>query len=129
MFAAVMSFVPMAQARQAVTSRWRDFFELRLIARLIAQRPGRYLGLAAAITVLSMPVIFLQALPLAFPGWIDGYADLSRAQAMQSVAGVELRKDQLQDLENCISFVDCKGPEHHHQLPLAGVLNLLLPHP
>ncbi|MCG8547222.1 MAG: hypothetical protein MJE12_23740 [Alphaproteobacteria bacterium] len=87
MFSAVMFFVPMAQARQAVTGGWRDFFELRLVVRLIAQRPGRYLGLAAVIAVLSMPVIFLQALPLAFPGWIDGYADPSRAQAMQAADG------------------------------------------
>ena len=90
LFAAVMFFVPMAQARQAVAGRWRDFFDLRVIARLIAQRPGRYLGLTALITVLSFPVIFLQALPLAFPNWIEGYADLSRAQAMQAADGFYL---------------------------------------
>ncbi len=75
LFMAVMFYVPMAQARQAVTGDWRSFYEFRLVWELIRRRWLASLGLALLALALSAPVMALRILPAFFaqfdPSWMD----------------------------------------------------------
>ena len=83
-FIVVMPVVPMAVARQAVVGDWRAFFQIRLLVQLIRRNPVFYLALNALIAALSLPIALFAVMPVAFPSWIGGYADLGRPQAMQA---------------------------------------------
>ena len=63
LFLAVMLYVPMAQARQAVTGKWRSFYEFRKIRALIRRRRAACLVLAGCYSVASLPVAILIAIP------------------------------------------------------------------
>jgi hypothetical protein len=67
LFIAAMLYVPIAQARQAVTGSWRAFFQFRLLGRMIRERPFGCLGLAVLYSVLSLPVTALKTAPEFFP--------------------------------------------------------------
>lgn len=56
LFITVMLYLPLAQARQAVTGRWQSFYEYRLIRSLIQRRPLHCLLLAACYSIASLPV-------------------------------------------------------------------------
>lgn len=64
LFIAVMLYLPLAQARQAVTGRWQSFYEYRLIRSLIRRRPVPCLLLAACYSIASLPVAILIAFTL-----------------------------------------------------------------
>ncbi len=64
LFIAVMLYLPLAQARQAVTGRWQSFYEYRLIRSLIRRRPLPCLLLAACYSIASLPVAVLIAFTL-----------------------------------------------------------------
>ena len=61
LFAAAMLYVPMAQARQAITGEWRAFYQWRLIWRLVRLRWLQSLGIALIYAVVSFPIFFLRA--------------------------------------------------------------------
>lgn len=83
-FVVVMPVVPMAVARQAVVGDWRAFFDVRLHVQLMRRNSAHYLALNVLIALLSLPVAVFAAMPVAFPSWISGYAELGRPQAMQA---------------------------------------------
>lgn len=63
LFIAAMFYVPMAQTRQAATGDWRAFYQFRLVWKLIRRRFLSCLGLAIAISTLSLPVMVLKTAP------------------------------------------------------------------
>ncbi len=66
LFLPIMLYLPLAQARQAVTGHWRRFYDLRLLSSLIVRNPIRSLLLAAAYALVSLPLLILLALPVFF---------------------------------------------------------------
>jgi hypothetical protein len=66
-FIAAMIYVPMAQARQAVTGQWRCFFDFRLVWTIQRERWVAILGLAALYALLAVPANGLKTLPGFFP--------------------------------------------------------------
>jgi hypothetical protein len=60
-FAAAMLYVPMAQARQAITGEWRSFYQWRLVWRLVRLRWLPSLGIAAVYALVSFPILVLRA--------------------------------------------------------------------
>lgn len=81
LFIAVMFFLPMAQARQAVTGEWRSFYQFRFVWRLIRARWLAALLLATLYTLLSLPVNLLKTLPVFLPQINASLNDLTAAQA------------------------------------------------
>ncbi len=75
LFIAALFYVPLAQARQAVTGDWRSFYEFRLIWELIRRRWLASVGLAGLAVALSAPVMVLRVMPAFFaqfdPNWMD----------------------------------------------------------
>ena len=63
LFILAMLYVPMAQARQAVTGEWRRFYEFRTVRRLIKRRRMACLLLAACFSLLSIPLSILKTAP------------------------------------------------------------------
>lgn len=61
LFAAAMLYVPMAQARQAISGEWRAFYQWRLVWRLVRLRWLQSLGIAAVYALVSFPILFLRA--------------------------------------------------------------------
>lgn len=60
-FGVAMLYVPMAQARQAITGEWRSFYQWRLVWRLVRLRWLQSLGIAAAYALISVPIFVLRA--------------------------------------------------------------------
>jgi hypothetical protein len=87
LFIAAMLYVPMAQARQAVTGEWKRFYDFKLVRRITRSQPLPMLLLAAAYSLVSIPVVLLVAvLPMGFgdkPAW----AEKSDAQFLQDLNG------------------------------------------
>lgn len=67
LFLAAMLFLPMAQARQAVTGDWRAFYHFKTLWAITRNAPVRTVLLAAAYSLTSLPI----ALALAFPFFIE----------------------------------------------------------
>jgi len=62
-FIAAMFYVPMAQARQAVTGDWRSFYDFRLIRSLIARHRFACLLMAAVYAAASLPLTLFKFAP------------------------------------------------------------------
>lgn len=60
-FAVAMLYVPMAQARQAITGEWRSFYQWGLVWRLVRLRWLQSLGIAAVYALVSFPILILRA--------------------------------------------------------------------
>lgn len=67
LFAVAMLYVPIAQARQAVTEDWRAFFGFRAVWALIGEKWLSTLALAAAHAAAALPVLLSRALPNFLP--------------------------------------------------------------
>ena len=61
LFAVAMLYVPMAQARQAISGEWRSFYQWRLVWRLVRLRWLQSLGIAAVYALVSFPILILRA--------------------------------------------------------------------
>lgn len=61
LFAVAMLYVPMAQARQAISGEWRAFYQWRLVWRLVRLRWLQSLGIAAVYALVSFPIFILRA--------------------------------------------------------------------
>ncbi len=66
LFLAAMLFLPMAQARQAITGEWRAFWDLKTVWRVSTGNPVRTLLLAAAFSVVALPINVLLIAPQGF---------------------------------------------------------------
>jgi hypothetical protein len=67
LFIAAMLYVPMAQARQAATGRWRAFYQFRLVWRLIRRRWLMMAVLAGCYSLASIVVAGYKTAPYFFP--------------------------------------------------------------
>ncbi|MEK7793062.1 MAG: hypothetical protein AAB353_00960 [Candidatus Hydrogenedentota bacterium] len=67
MFLLAMLYVPMAQARQAVTGEWRGFYDFKTIWRVVQQRRLLCLFLAAFFSLVAFPLRVLMMIPVGFP--------------------------------------------------------------
>ncbi len=67
MFAVAMLYVPMAQARQAVSGKWRAFYDWRLVWRLIRLRWLQSIGLSVVYCALWTPILILRVSPTFWP--------------------------------------------------------------
>jgi len=87
MFATAMLYVPMAQARQAVSGEWRAFYQWRMIWRLVRLRWLSCLGISAIYLLLWAPIMILRATPTFWPQIrklnTDQLAALSHAEAIK----------------------------------------------
>lgn len=66
LFMAAMFYVPMAQARQAVTGNWKSFYQFDLVWKLVRRRWLASLGLAVLYAAASIPIMWLSAVPTFF---------------------------------------------------------------
>ena len=67
LFIAAMLYVPLAQARQAVTGDWRRFYDFRLVWTIVRRRWPACLGLAALYSLCSVPIMVLVAVVMSLP--------------------------------------------------------------
>ncbi len=72
LFILVMTYVPMAQARQAAAGTWRAFWDVPLIRRLLRRRRLAGLGIAALYVILAAPIMAIRAAPLFIGSQIEG---------------------------------------------------------
>ncbi len=66
LFVAAMLYVPLAQARQASARRWQAFYDFGLVFRIVQRRFAACIRLAVGYSLLSVPVMLLKTLPIAF---------------------------------------------------------------
>lgn len=85
-FIAAMLYLPMAQARQAVSGEWKRFFEFNLVWGLVRRRWAASAGLAAGYAFASVPVTVLAALPMFYPQINPSLENLSPDQARELLA-------------------------------------------
>jgi hypothetical protein len=83
LFIVAMLYVPMAQARQAVTGNWRGFYQFRLVWTLVRRRWLACFGLAALYTLFSIPLMILAAVVMSLPNINPKLADLTPIQTIQ----------------------------------------------
>lgn len=81
-FAIVMLYVPLAQARHGVIQDWRSFFDLRMIRALIGCRPLRVLLMAIAYLFASLILLYFKAMPAFFPAMNPALDGLSPIEAL-----------------------------------------------
>ena len=89
MFAVAMLYVPMAQARQAVTGEWRSFYQWRLVWRLVRLRWLWCLAISVFYLLLWAPIMILRAAPVFWPQMqklgTEQLAALSNAQVIDNL--------------------------------------------
>ena len=68
LFVVAMFYVPMAQARQAVTGQWRTFFQFHLVWRIVQQQWVRCIGLAMLCGLCAVPINALKVAPMYLAG-------------------------------------------------------------
>ncbi len=83
LFIAAMLYVPMAQARQAVTGNWRSFYQFRLVWTLVRRRWLASFGLATLCVLCSVPLMILASAVMFLPNINPKLADLTPAQTIQ----------------------------------------------
>ncbi len=82
LFIVVMTYVPLAQARQAAAGHWRAFWDVQLIRRLARQRRRAGLWLALAYAFLALPVTGIKVAPLV----IGADTDAMPTEAVKALA-------------------------------------------
>jgi hypothetical protein len=87
LFIAVMCYVPLAQARQAVTGEWRSFYEFRLIWSIVRLRWLACAGLALFYALLALPLNILKTMPMFFLQNHPEFADLAAPQLLKILNG------------------------------------------
>ena len=80
-FIAAVLYLPMAQARQAVSGEWKRLFEFHLVWGLVRRRWAASAGLAAGYAFASVPVTVLAVLPMFYPQIKPGLENLTPDQA------------------------------------------------
>jgi len=80
LFLALMLYVPMAQARQAVTGDWRSFYNVRTVWRVATANPLRMLLLAAVFSLVALPINVLLIAPQGFEKSNPDTANLTDVQ-------------------------------------------------
>lgn len=83
LFALVMTYIPAAQARQALSGRWRSFWDFRIVRRLAGTVRFRLLVLAVLTLVAALPVTGIRAFPLTAQNVIPEFATRSGEELRQ----------------------------------------------
>jgi hypothetical protein len=86
-FIAAMFYVPLAQARQAVTGEWRSFYQFRLIWKLARNRWMHCVVLAVLYALLSIPLSALKTSPMFWKHTSPDLGLLTSAQIIASLKG------------------------------------------
>ncbi len=81
LFLVAMLYLPMAQARQAVTGDWRSFYHFRTVWRLIQRRRLACFVLAGLFSLVSLPLTILRTIPLGV-GNSPEYASLTNTELL-----------------------------------------------
>lgn len=81
LFMAAMLYVPLAQARQAVTGEWRAFYDFRLLRKLLRQRWLDTVLLAGLYSLLSLPIMVSMVVPALLPQ-MSGLEAMSDAEIL-----------------------------------------------
>ena len=87
LFIAAMFYVPLAQARQAVTGDWRAFFQFRMVWSIVRLRWLACLGLAVLYSLLFVPLNIMKTEPMFFFQAHPEMADFTDAQLLKSLNG------------------------------------------
>ncbi|MFT5106739.1 MAG: hypothetical protein ACI9UA_002365, partial [Pseudoalteromonas tetraodonis] len=82
-FIAVMFYLPMAQARQAVTGDWRSFYDFRIVRKLVRRRWLGSLTLAACYGGLSLPVMAMKVAPYFMTQENEAFLELSAVEMLR----------------------------------------------
>lgn len=82
MFIAAMLYLPLAQARQAVSGEWRSFYGFRVVWTVVRNRWLSCVGLAALYSALSLPVATLKTVPMFLPQNYPFLENLSHPEAL-----------------------------------------------
>lgn len=72
LFILVMTYVPMAQARQAAAGTWRAFWDFPLIRRLLRRRRLSGLGLAILYGLAAAPILGVKVAPMIMGEQFEG---------------------------------------------------------
>ena len=80
LFALVMTYLPLALARQAANDNWRAFYDFRLVRALVRRRWLACLGLALLYVAVAAPIMGLKILPMRLDGMIGDFATLTEDQ-------------------------------------------------
>jgi hypothetical protein len=86
-FITAMFYVPVAQARQAVTGDWRCFFQFRLIRKLARDRWVYCVLLAGLYTLLSLPLSVMKTSPMFWMHNSTALATLTTTQVLALLKG------------------------------------------
>jgi hypothetical protein len=81
LFIGAMFYVPLAQARQAVTGRWRSFYDVGVVWSVLRARWLSSLGLALLYSLLALPLNVLKTWPMFQPQVRPEFEALTDAQA------------------------------------------------
>jgi len=85
-FITAMFYVPLAQARQAVTGQWRSFYQFRLIRKLVRARWVYCVLLAVLYSLLCIPLSILKTSPMF---WMHNSPDLGALTTAQVAASLK----------------------------------------
>lgn len=77
LFIAAMFYLPMAQARQAITGQWRSFYEFHIVWKVVRFKWLASTGLALLYATLSVPVMVFKIFPVFALQKNPALADLS----------------------------------------------------
>ncbi len=86
LFIAAMMYVPLAQARQAVTGDWRSFYHFSFVWRLVRRHWLGCLILAGFTSLFFLPLMIMKTAPQFF-GVDAKFANLTEKQIVQSLNG------------------------------------------
>jgi len=87
LFILAMLYVPMAQARHAVSGEWRVFYQFRLNLRIMRICWLQMLLLAGLYAVVSIPVHAFRVFPYFLHVANEDFADMTAAQQIEFVNG------------------------------------------
>ena len=85
LFIVAMLYVPLAQARHAVTGNWRQFYDFRLVWTLVRRRWPACLGLAALYSICSAPILILASAVTFLPQINPKLSNLTNDQLGQTL--------------------------------------------
>jgi hypothetical protein len=86
-FIAAMFYIPLAQARQAVTGQWRCFYQFRFICKLARDRWVYCVLLALLFSLLNVPLSILKTSPMFWMHSSAALGTLTNAQAVAMLKG------------------------------------------
>jgi hypothetical protein len=82
-----MLYVPMAQARQAVTGDWKSFYDFSFVWALVRRHWLACLLLAGFSSVFFFPVVILKTAPIFFGQENSAFADFTPKQVVKFLNG------------------------------------------